>query len=66
MKATFCRLGEYKIIEDDNGALWWEAHAGLSALVGGKCFILMVPQLSLHCEAPSPCPLPQAWGRGIG
>ncbi len=39
MKATFYRLGEYKIIEDDNGALWWEAHAGLGALVGGKCFI---------------------------
>ena len=38
MKATFYKLGEYKIIEDDNGALWWEAHAGLGALIGGKCF----------------------------
>ena len=38
MKSTFYKLGEYKIIEDDNGALWWEAHAGLGALIGGKCF----------------------------
>ena len=38
MKATFYRLGEYKIIEGDNGALWWEAHAGLGALIGGRCF----------------------------
>lgn len=39
MKETFYRLGEYKIIEDDNGALWWEAHAGIGAVVGGKCFV---------------------------
>ena len=39
MKTTFYRLGEYKIIEDDNGALWWEAHAGIGAVVGGKCFV---------------------------
>jgi len=39
MKPTFYSLGEYKIIERDNGALWWEAHAGLSAFIGGKCFI---------------------------
>ncbi len=38
MKATFYKLGEYKIIEDDNGALWWEAHAGVGVLIGGKCF----------------------------
>jgi len=39
MKATFYRLGEYKIIEDDNGALRWEAHAGIGAVVGGRCFV---------------------------
>lgn len=39
MKATFYTLGEYKIIEIDNGALWWEAHAGLSAVKRGKCFL---------------------------
>ena len=39
MKATFYRLDEHKIIEDDNGTLWWEAHAGLGALISGKCFI---------------------------
>jgi hypothetical protein len=39
MKVTFYRLGERKIVESDNGALWWESHAGLGALKSGKCFI---------------------------
>jgi len=39
MKEAFYRLAEYKIIESNNGALWWESHAGLGALIGGKCFI---------------------------
>ena len=39
MKSTFYRLGEYKIIDSGTGALWWEAHAGLGALISGKCFI---------------------------
>ena len=38
MKPTFYRLGEYKIIDSGSGALYWEAHAGLGARVGGKCF----------------------------
>jgi hypothetical protein len=39
MKSTFYRLGEYKIVDSGTGALWWEAHAGLGALISGKCFI---------------------------
>ena len=39
MKAKFYTLGEYKIIETDNGALWWESHTGLSAVKRGKCII---------------------------
>jgi hypothetical protein len=39
MKSTFYRLGEYKIIDSGIGALWWEAHAGLGALISGRCFI---------------------------
>ena len=37
---SFYRLSEYKIIEDENGALWWEAHTGIGALKRGKCFIM--------------------------
>lgn len=36
---SFYRLSEYKIIEDENGALWWEAHTGIGELKRGKCFI---------------------------
>lgn len=39
MQVTLYTLGEYKIIETDNDALWWEAHAGLSAVKRGKCFL---------------------------
>jgi hypothetical protein len=39
MKTTFYRLAQYKIIEGGAGALWWEAHAGVGAVVGGKCSI---------------------------
>lgn len=39
MKITSYQLGEHKIIESDNGALWWEAHAGLGAVQSGKCYL---------------------------
>jgi hypothetical protein len=39
MKIASYRLAEYRISESGNGALWWEAHAGIGAVVGGKCFI---------------------------
>jgi hypothetical protein len=39
MKTTSYRLAEYRIIESGTGALWWEGHAGIGAVVGGKCYI---------------------------
>jgi len=39
MQNTVYRLGEYKIIEDEHGDLWWETHIGLGSLKSGKCFI---------------------------
>lgn len=39
MRFSFYKLGELKIVEADNGALWWEAHGGLGDLKRGKCFI---------------------------
>ena len=38
MRATFYKLGEYKIIESDTGELSWEAHFGFGALQEGRCF----------------------------
>ena len=35
----FYRLGQYKIIEKQNGALWWESYGGFSSLRSGKCLI---------------------------
>jgi len=35
----FYRLGQYKIIEKHNGALWWESYGGFSSVKGGKCFL---------------------------
>jgi hypothetical protein len=31
MQYTAYRLGEYKIIEDEHGDLWWETHIGLGS-----------------------------------
>ena len=39
MQHTAYKLGEYKIIENKHGDLWWEAHIGLGSLKSGKCFI---------------------------
>jgi hypothetical protein len=39
MQHTAYRLGEYKIIEDEHGDLWWETHIGLGSSKSGKCFI---------------------------
>jgi len=38
MRATFYKLGEYKIIESGTGELRWEAHFGFGARQGGRCF----------------------------
>ena len=39
MQYTAYRLGEYKIIEDEHGDLWWETHIGFGSSKSGKCFI---------------------------
>jgi len=39
MQHTAYRLGEYKIIEYEQGDLWWETHIGLGSSKSGKCFI---------------------------
>ena len=31
MQNTAFRLGEYKIIENEHGDLWWETHIGLGS-----------------------------------
>jgi hypothetical protein len=33
------KLAQYEIIENENGELWWKAHAGLGRVRHGKCFI---------------------------
>ena len=38
MKTSIYKLGEYKIIEHNNGELNWEAHVGLGYLHEGRCF----------------------------
>ena len=39
MQNTAFRLGEYKLIENEHGDLWWETHIGLGSSKSGKCFI---------------------------
>ena len=39
MKQTSYRLGEYEIIEMNDGEIWWKAHSGFGSAVSGKCFI---------------------------
>lgn len=38
-QARFYRLGQYEIIEDKKGTLWWRSHAGMADTKGGKCLI---------------------------
>ena len=33
------RLGQYQIIERDDGELWWKSHGGFASVRTGKCFI---------------------------
>ena len=37
MKQSY-RLGQYKIIENENGDLWWECYAHFATTNSGKCF----------------------------
>jgi hypothetical protein len=38
MKLSY-RLGQYKIIENENGNLWWECYAHFATTNNGKCFV---------------------------
>jgi len=38
MRNRSYRLAEYKIIEKENGHLWWETHFGLASLEGWEAF----------------------------
>lgn len=33
------RLGQYEIIEDQNGTLWWRSHAGMADKKQGRCLM---------------------------
>ena len=33
------RLAEYKIIESEDGSIWWETHSGFCSVKTGRCFI---------------------------
>lgn len=33
------KLGKYKIIEKNNGQVWWKSYSGRSSAKGGKCFV---------------------------
>ena len=39
MKTAAYKLNEYRIIEDENGLLWWETHYGFGVQRRGMCFI---------------------------
>lgn len=39
MKQSY-RLAQYKIIESENGNLWWECYAHFATTNSGKCFVL--------------------------
>ena len=39
MKATPYRLAHHKILENMDGTLWWESHAGFTRTKNGRCFI---------------------------
>ena len=39
MKLSY-RLGQYKIIENENGDLWWECYAHFATTNSGKCFVV--------------------------
>jgi hypothetical protein len=39
MKLSY-RLGQYKIIENENGDLWWECYAYFATTNSGKCFVV--------------------------
>jgi hypothetical protein len=39
IKIEYYRLAEYKIIEGENGHMWWETHSGFCSVKTGRCFV---------------------------
>ncbi len=39
INSIYYRLAEYKIIESDDGHIWWEKHSGFCAVKMGRCFV---------------------------
>jgi hypothetical protein len=39
INSIYYRLAEYKIIESDDGHIWWEKHSGFCAVKMGSCFV---------------------------
>jgi len=39
IKSEYYRLGEYKIIEGEDGYIWWETHSGFCSVKMGRCFV---------------------------
>lgn len=39
INCTYYRLAEYKIIEGEDGHIWWETHSGFCAVKMGNCFV---------------------------
>jgi hypothetical protein len=39
INCTYYRLAEYKIIEGEDGLIWWEAHSSFCAVKMGRCFV---------------------------
>jgi hypothetical protein len=39
IKDVSYRLAEYKIIESEDGSVWWETHSGFCSLKMGRCFV---------------------------
>lgn len=40
MMKLLYRLGQYKIIENENGNLWWECYSHFATTNSGKCFVV--------------------------
>jgi hypothetical protein len=56
-RAISYRLARYKIVEKQNGELWWETAAGLGRVKIGKCFIQGNILFIAAGEADEPGPL---------
>ena len=39
IKIEYYRLAEYKIIEGEDGHIWWETHSGFCSVKTGRCFV---------------------------